>query len=230
MYSIKEMFYTLQGEGAQTGRVSLFCRFTGCNLWSGREQDRSKAVCQFCDTDFIGCDGINGGKYSLDGLIEKCVNLWEQGTQQNDAAFKNQYPHLHKHKHKHIVLTGGEPLLQVDEALINNLKKAGFFISVETNGTQIPPQGIDHLCVSPKCGSELQVFKGEELKVVFQQNWQASDWQYFESLDFKHFYVQAKDVADKIIFQQNLKQVIEFCHKNPLWRMSIQTHKILGIM
>jgi 7-carboxy-7-deazaguanine synthase len=219
MYSIKEIFYTLQGEGAQAGRVSVFCRFSGCNLWTGREKDRASAICQFCDTQFVGTDGLNGGKYTLDKLIQTLEEVW----QAHDHDFE-----------KHVVLTGGEPFLQIDEDLVTELKASGFFISVESNGTQevdaVILDKIDHLTISPKRGAPIVLSRGDELKVVFQQNWRAKDWDAFENLDFKHFYVQAMHVPADEVYRQHLDDVIHFCYKRPKWRMSVQTHKFLNIM
>lgn len=170
-YKVKEIFYTLQGEGAQTGRPSVFCRFTGCNLWTGREKDRHKAICQFCDTDFWGMDGVNGGRYTAEALAAKVASLW-----QPVRAIGKPY----------VVCTGGEPLLQLDESLIQAFHKQGFEIAVETNGTLEVPQGLDWICVSPKAGAELIVKKGNELKLVFPQP--GAEPELFEHLDFDHFF------------------------------------------
>jgi 7-carboxy-7-deazaguanine synthase (Cx14CxxC type) len=208
-YSVKEIFYTLQGEGARAGRPAVFCRFSGCNLWTGRESDRATAVCQFCDTDFVGIDGERGGKYrsaaELAGLID---SLWPA----SHAASK------------YVVFTGGEPLLQLDEALIAAMHEHGFEIAIETNGTIAVPPGVDWICVSPKAGSFLNVVKGSELKVVIPQAGQnLAD---YELLSFEHFYLQAMDGPD---VAANTRLAIETCKSNPRWKLSLQTHKLLQI-
>lgn len=208
-YSIKEIFYTLQGEGAQAGRPAVFCRFSGCNLWTGRESDRSSAVCTFCDTDFVGTDGEGGGKFkSADALAAVIDGLWPAS-----------YP-----ASKYVVFTGGEPLLQLDTALIAAMHRAGFEIAIETNGTLPVPPGVDWICVSPKMGSQLVVTKGSELKVVIPQTGQ--DLSLYEGLQFDNFFVQAMDgpLADF-----NVKLAIETCKRNPKWKLSLQTHKLLQI-
>lgn len=207
-YKIKELFYTLQGEGAQAGKPAIFCRFTGCNLWSGREEDRSKAVCQFCDTDFIGTDGENGGKYSAQELAQKALSLWPN----NDT------------KNRFIVCTGGEPLLQLDKPLIDAFHQHGFKIAIETNGTILAPEGIDWICVSPKSNAEVIQTTGHELKLVYPQH--DAMPQQFEHLKFEHFYLQPMD-GDQAI--QNTQATIQYCLQNPQWNMSVQTHKMLGI-
>lgn len=208
-YSIKEIFYTLQGEGNHAGRPAVFCRFSGCNLWSGREEDRSTAVCQFCDTDFVGIDGLGGGKFlSASALAERINGLWP-------ATFA---------KSKYVVFTGGEPLLQLDADLIEAMHDVGFEIAIETNGTIPVPAGVDWICVSPKMGANLVVFKGNELKVVIPQAGQAM--QEYAALDFEHFFVQAMDGP---FLAKNLNLAIEFCKSNPQWKLSLQTHKLLQI-
>lgn len=208
-YSVKEIFYTLQGEGNHAGRPAVFCRFSGCNLWSGREEDRSTAVCQFCDTDFVGTDGLGGGKFSsASALAERINGLWP-------ATFA---------KSKYVVFTGGEPLLQLDADLIQALHDVGFEIAIETNGTIPVPAGVDWICVSPKMGANLVVFKGNELKVVIPQAGQAM--QEYAALDFEHFFVQA---IDGPLLAKNLNLAIEFCKSNPQWKLSLQTHKLLQI-
>ena len=207
LYSIKEIYYTIQGEGHQTGRPAIFCRFAGCNLWSGREEDRAKAICQFCDTDFIGTDGPNGGKYDAKELARKINSLWP-----NDQEFK------------FVVFTGGEPLLQLDERLIACIQGQGFSIAVETNGTIPIPDGIDWVCVSPKAGSQLVVESGDELKLVFpQHNCMPED---FIAMDFIHFYLQPMDNEH---ITQNIKATIEYCLEHPQWKLSLQSHKYIGI-
>lgn len=208
-YSVKELFYTLQGEGAQAGRPAVFCRFAGCNLWTGREADRADAVCRFCDTDFVGTDGVNGGKFaSADALAT-----------QIDAQWPSAYP-----QRKYVVFTGGEPLLQLDTALIDAMHARGFDIAIETNGTLPVPAGVDWVCVSPKQGAALAVRGGDELKVVIPQEGQ--DLRAFEALDFAHYFLQPMDGPDK---QKNTQLAIDTCKRNPRWRLSIQTHKLLQI-
>ncbi len=207
MYAVKEIFLTLQGEGAQTGRPAVFCRFAGCNLWSGREEDRAAAVCKFCDTDFVGTDGTKGGKYSAAHLAEAIEQEWGDDRH-----------------HRFVVLTGGEPLLQVDEALIAALHGVGFEIAVETNGTVEPPEGLDWICVSPKAGAELVVQTGNELKLVFPQQGAAPED--FADLAFEHFSLQPMDGPN---VGDNTARAVAYCIKNPQWRLSLQTHKALGI-
>lgn len=208
-YSVKEVFFTLQGEGANTGRPAVFCRFSGCNLWSGLERDRSTAVCQFCDTDFVGTDGIGGGKFrTADELADHVAATW---------------PPLGKGQ-KLVVCTGGEPALQLDETLIAALHDRGFEVAIETNGTIGLARGIDWVCVSPKAGTDIVVTKGDELKVVYPQTGQ--DLDFLRSLDFTHFFLQPMDGADQ---QASLPQVLAYCLENPEWRLSLQTHKILEI-
>jgi 7-carboxy-7-deazaguanine synthase (Cx14CxxC type) len=208
-YSIKEIFYTLQGEGAHAGRPAVFCRFSGCNLWTGRESDRSTAVCQFCDTDFVGTDGERGGKFKdAAGLAADIDSLWPQS-----------YPDS-----KYVVFTGGEPLLQLDAPLIAAMHAVGFTIAIETNGTLPVPDGVDWICVSPKMGSTLVVERGNEIKVVIPQAGQ--DLSLYERLDFDNFYVQPMDGP---LAQFNTQLAIETCRRNPKWKLSLQTHKLLNI-
>ncbi|KQQ97391.1 7-carboxy-7-deazaguanine synthase [Massilia sp. Leaf139] len=208
-YSIKEIFYTLQGEGAHAGRPAVFCRFSGCNLWTGREQDRAASICTFCDTDFVGTDGERGGKFrDADSLAGEIDSLW---------------PASHAPS-KYVVFTGGEPLLQLDEALIAAMHARGFTIAIETNGTLPVPPGVDWICVSPKMGSKLVVEKGNEIKVVIPQAGQ--DLAAYEQLDFENFYVQP---MDGILAAQNTRLAIETCRNNPKWKLSLQTHKLLQI-
>jgi len=208
-YSIKEIFYTLQGEGAQAGRPAVFCRFSGCNLWSGRERDRAGAVCRFCDTDFVGTDGERGGKFGdSDHLAQVIDDLWPTA-----------YP-----ANKYVVFTGGEPLLQLDDALILSMHARGFEIAVETNGTLAVPPGVDWICVSPKMGSELIVRAGNELKVVIPQAGQVLE--NYEALQFDHFFVQP---MDGIGLAANTRLAIDLCQRNPTWKLSLQTHKLLQI-
>jgi 7-carboxy-7-deazaguanine synthase (Cx14CxxC type) len=208
-YSVKEIFYTLQGEGAQAGRPAVFCRFSGCNLWSGRESDRATAVCKFCDTDFVGTDGERGGKYADSEYLAETINgLWP------DTYTASKY----------VVFTGGEPLLQLDDALIASMHARGFEIAIETNGTLPVPNGVDWICVSPKMGSQLVVGKGNEIKVVIPQD--AQNLAAYEALDFDNFFVQAMDGPAT---DANTKLAIEVCKRNPKWRLSLQTHKLLQI-
>ncbi|TYL97466.1 7-carboxy-7-deazaguanine synthase [Bradyrhizobium rifense] len=207
-YAVKEIFLTLQGEGAHAGRASVFCRFAGCNLWSGREADRAGATCQFCDTDFVGTDGTLGGRYAT------AVELADTITAQWTASTDNRY----------VVLTGGEPLLQVDDALVDALHARGFEIGVETNGTVAPPKGLDWICVSPKGGSELVLRQGHELKLVYPQALAAPET--FESLAFERFSLQPMDGPE---VAQNTARAIDYCLRHPQWRLSVQTHKSLGI-
>lgn len=207
-YSVKEIFYTLQGEGGQTGRPAVFCRFSGCNLWSGREEDRTKAICQFCDTDFRDTDGENGGKYTSTELATRIKELWPEETA----------------GHPLVVCTGGEPLLQLDVELIEAIHLNGFEIAVETNGTIPVPGDIDWICVSPKAGAELKQTWGHELKLVYPQK--AFDPLQFVQLDFQHFFLQPMDGPD---IKENIQKTIRYCLANPRWRLSLQTHKIIGL-
>lgn len=228
VYSVKEMFYTLQGEGAQAGRAAVFCRFAGCNLWSGREQDRPTAVCQFCDTDFVGIDGHGGGKFAtaaeLAQAIQACF-FQGSGIQQRSD---DQVGHTTSLPFKpYVVMTGGEPTLQLDSALIDALHRLGFEIAIETNGTLPVPDGVDWICVSPKFGSTLVQTTGHELKVVVPQLGQ--DLNTLGKLNFQHYFVQAMDDANPQRKQQNLARAIDVCLKNPQWRLSVQTHKVIGM-
>lgn len=210
-YSVKEMFYTLQGEGFHAGRPALFCRFAGCNLWSGREQDRDEAVCDFCDTDFVGVDGENGGKFPLaEMLAGRITRLWQESVQQDTNRF--------------VVFTGGEPLLQLDSALIHAMHEYNFEIAVETNGTQPAPSGIDWICVSPKADAPLVQTQGNELKLVYPQPLAMPER--FSGLDFQHFYLQAMDGPQQA---HNTQAAIAYCMQYPQWKLSLQTHKLLGI-
>lgn len=206
-YRIKEIFFTQQGEGKNTGKDFIFVRFSGCNLWSGQEKHRASAICKFCDTDFYGTDGINGGKYQAKELIEKIKSLWISA----DSQIR-------------VVLTGGEPLLQVDKGLISALKKEKIYIAVETNGTLEAPDGIDWICMSPKANTEIKLRKGSEVKVVYPQKNLNPD--NFNVLDFKNFYIQPMDSEN---YEDNVSQSVKFCMQNPNWKLSLQTHKILGI-
>lgn len=203
------MFYTLQGEGAHAGRPAVFCRFSGCNLWTGRESDRATAVCQFCDTDFVGTNGEGGGKFGDAATLAATI----------DGLWPARYT-----ASKYVVFTGGEPLLQLDAALIDAMHAVGFEIAIETNGTLPVPAGVDWICVSPKMGSELVVTKGSEIKVVIPQ--QGQSLAAYEQLDFQHFFVQP---MDGLLAEQNTRLAIDVCKRNPKWKLSLQTHKLLQI-
>jgi 7-carboxy-7-deazaguanine synthase (Cx14CxxC type) len=207
-YAVKEIFKTLQGEGAQAGRAAVFCRFAGCNLWSGREEDRALAVCQFCDTDFVGIDGPGGGKFeTADSLADAIARAWDGGAED-----------------RYVVFTGGEPLLQLDPPLVRAVHRHGFTVAVETNGTLDAPEGIDWLCVSPKAGAPLRLTAGDELKLVYPQP--GSDIERLGRLRFDHFWVQPMDGPDRLA---NSRAAVDFCLAHPKWRLSLQTHKVLGI-
>lgn len=208
-YKVKEIFYTLQGEGSHAGRPAVFCRFSSCNLWTGREEDRARAICQFCDTDFVGTDGEGGGKFDdADALATAVAAQWPQEARGVPM----------------VVCTGGEPLLQLDEEAVTAFKERGFYVAVESNGTVVPPEGIDWLCVSPKVGAPLLVTSGHELKFVVPQG--GVDPTSFEHLAFSNFRVQPMDGPDLVA---NTKHAVEFCLANPRWQLSLQTHKYLGI-
>ena len=209
-YAVKEIFYTLQGEGAQAGRAAVFCRFAGCNLWSGREEDRGAAICRFCDTEFVGVDGAGGGRFESAGALAEVVEQkWPGGGP------------LGK---KFVVCTGGEPLLQLDRSLMEALHAHEFEIAVETNGTIAAPAGVDWLCVSPKAGAELVQRSGDELKLVYPQA--GADPTDFEALGFRHFFLQPMDGPSRAV---NTELALKYCLEHPRWRLSLQTHKILGI-
>ena len=209
-YAVKEIFYTLQGEGAQAGRAAVFCRFAGCNLWSGREADRATALCRFCDTEFVGVDGEGGGRFSsAEALAQAIEEKWPQGS--------------HSGK-RFVVSTGGEPLLQMDATLIDALHACGFEIAVETNGTVAAPAGLDWVCVSPKAGTQLAQRSGDELKLVYPQP--GADPREFEALPFRHFFLQPMDGPSRTA---NTQLALRYCLHRPKWRLSLQTHKILGI-
>jgi 7-carboxy-7-deazaguanine synthase len=208
-YSVKEIYYTLQGEGAQTGRAAVFLRFAGCNLWSGLEKDRHDATCRFCDTDFVGTDGVNGGKFADAPALARAVFA--------------QWPSLAQGR-PYVVCTGGEPLLQLDSAAIEALHDMGFEIGIETNGTQLPPAGIDWICVSPKADAEQKLIRGDELKLIFPQD--GAPPERFAGQDFKNFFLQPMDNADRAA---NTEAATAYCLANPQWRLSLQTHKLIGI-
>ena len=207
MYAVKEIYYTIQGEGFHAGRPAVFCRFSGCNLWSGREEDRSKAICQFCDTNFWGTDGENGGKYNVNELVSLIKSLFP-------ADQPNPY----------VVCTGGEPALQVNELLVNALHKEGFQVGIETNGTHEIPASLDWICMSPKANTDIIIDKGDEIKIVVPQN--GIDPKNFESMGFDHFFIQAME-SEK--WDHNIKFAIEYVMCNPKWRLSVQTHKYIGV-
>lgn len=207
-YKVKEIYYTLQGEGAHAGRPAIFCRFSGCNLWTGREEDRAKAVCQFCDTDFWGMDGENGGKYSAQELVSQCKMLWP-----GNSAIP-----------PYIVCTGGEPALQLDIELIDEFHKNGCLVAVETNGTIPLPDGIDWICMSPKANTEIVLQSVNEIKIVFpQQGIHPAD---FDSFKTEHYYIQPMDNA---LRESNTSLCVQFCLENPKWNLSVQTHKYINI-
>ncbi len=207
-YSVKEIFLTLQGEGLRAGRTAVFCRFAGCNLWTGREEDRSRAICQFCDTDFVGTDGTLGGKYPTAAqLADQIAALWPEGQGQ-----------------RYVVLTGGEPLLQVDDGLIAALHQRQFEVAIETNGSLPAPAGIDWICVSPKAGADLVQRQGHELKLVYPQA--GIDPSTLAGLDFQHFLLQPMDGPAQAA---NTRACIAYCLQHPQWRLSVQTHKVLEI-
>jgi 7-carboxy-7-deazaguanine synthase len=208
-YAVKEIYYTLQGEGAQTGRAAVFLRFSGCNLWSGLERDRARAVCKFCDTDFVGVDGPGGGKFAdADALASAVAAPWPRDLRARP----------------YVVCTGGEPLLQLDEPLIAALHAKGFEVAIETNGTLLPPSGIDWICVSPKADAEFNLKQGQELKLVYPQENGAPER--FAGLMFDHFFLQPMDGPDR---EANTKRATDYCLAHPQWRLSLQTHKLIGI-
>jgi len=208
-YAVKEMYYTLQGEGARTGRAAVFLRFAGCNLWSGLERDRADAVCKFCDTEFVGTDGMGGGKFANADLLARAV--------------AEKWPAAHVAK-PYVVCTGGEPLLQIDDALVTALHEAGFEIGIETNGTLLPPEGIDWICVSPKADAELNLTRGDELKLIYPQERAAPER--YAGLAFDNFFLQPMDNVER---EANTRAATEYCLVHPQWRLSLQTHKMLGI-
>lgn len=206
-YSVKELFFTLQGEGAQAGRAAVFCRFAGCNLWTGREQDRATAVCNFCDTDFVGTDGVGGGKFvTADNLADAIAKQWPGGGK------------------PYVVCTGGEPLLQLDVPLIEALHARGFEVAVETNGTQPAPPGLDWICVSPKADAPLVLTSGHELKLVYPQP--LAQPERFAHLDFQNFFLQP---MDSVLKREHTKAAVDYCMAHPQWRLSVQMHKVVGI-
>lgn len=210
-YFIKEIFYSIQGEGFYTGRPAVFCCFAGCNLWSGKEEDRQKAICKICDTDFLGYDGPEGGRYKTsEELAGKIMTLWPEQHEKSLRPF--------------VVFSGGEPLLQLDEKLISALHARNFEIAVETNGTTLPPEGIDWICVSPKAGAPLLIRSGQELKLVYPQ--EGAEPEKYAMLNFRHFFIQPLDSPDR---ENNTRLALEYVLAHPQWRLSLQVHKILGI-
>lgn len=212
-YAIKEIYYTLQGEGAHTGRPAVFCRFSGCNLWSGKESDRHTAICQFCDTDFVGTDGSNGGKYRTPFEVAQLIDgCWPKDE---IDQWKSQ---------KFVVFTGGEPLLQLDKALVDSLHDMCFSVAIETNGTKLPPEGIDWICVSPKANAPLLLTAGNELKLVFPQ--EGASPENYEKLNFEHFFLQPMDGPNQ---RANIELAAKYCMLHPRWELSLQTHKLIGL-
>lgn len=210
-YRVKEIHYTLQGEGSHAGRPAVFCRFSSCNLWTGREKDRARAICQFCDTDFVGTDGPGGGRFATAGSLAAAVRAtWKGGA--------------HARARPLVVCTGGEPLLQLDQRVVEAMHAEDFEVAVETNGTQVPPPGLDWICVSPKAGARLQLTRGDELKLVFPQEGVSPEL--FEGLDFPRLLLQPMDGPER---DKNTRLAVEYCLAHPQWRLSLQTHKYLGI-
>ena len=220
MYTVKEIFYTLQGEGFHAGRPAVFCRFSGCNLWTGREPDRSSATCKFCDTDFVGV-GPDGGKFATAAeLAARVARVWEDGSGRREEVGRLQS------SRKYVVCTGGEPLLQLDKALVDAFHAEGVEVAIETNGTQPAPPGIDWVCVSPKANAPLALVNGDELKLVFPQSEPEARPECFERLNFRHFSLQPMDGPD---LARNTRLAVEYCLAHPQWRLSLQTHKLLGL-
>lgn len=210
-YTVKEIYYTLQGEGANTGRAAVFCRFAGCNLWTGHERDRVNAICSFCDTDFVGTDGPGGGHFSTAEILARAVrDRWPQELCVGGRPF--------------VVCTGGEPLLQMDDSLVSSFHAIGMEVAVETNGTRLPPADIDWICVSPKAGADLVLLSGNELKLIFPQ--EGAEPEQYEHLLFGHFFLQPMDGIQSDL---NTQMAIQYCLAHPQWRLSLQTHKLLGI-
>jgi 7-carboxy-7-deazaguanine synthase (Cx14CxxC type) len=217
-YAVKEIFYTLQGEGMNAGRPAVFCRFSGCNLWTGREQDRHDAVCRFCDTDFVGI-GPDGGRFAdATSLAEAVLSRWP--TVSDGRAVEGR---------PLVVCTGGEPLLQLDAEAVHALHERGFEVAVETNGTRLPPPGIDHVCVSPKADAPLVLTRGHELKLVYPQSHPAAQPERFLHLDFREFLLQPLDAGDAETTRRNVRAALDYCLAHPRWRLSLQTHKLLDI-
>jgi len=220
-YAVKELFYTLQGEGGQAGSPAVFCRFAGCNLWTGREEDRHKAVCSFCDTQFVGTDGLNGGKFATaSDLAKRTAEIWDGG----DPIRRATRVDAPTRPRALVVCTGGEPLLQLDAAMVDAFHAEGFRVAVETNGTQPAPPGIDWICVSPKSTAPVVLTSGHELKLVYPQGDAMPER--FTDLAFQHFFLQPMDGPD---LAENTERAVQYCLAHPRWRLSLQTHKLLGI-
>jgi 7-carboxy-7-deazaguanine synthase (Cx14CxxC type) len=216
MFAVKEIFYTLQGEGANSGRAAVFCRFAGCNLWTGLERDRADALCNFCDTDFVGTDGEGGGRFeSPAALADAIVHVWTARSARGSGETSLR---------PLVVCTGGEPLLQMNEAFICVLHERGFEVAIETNGTKLPPPGIDWICVSPKANADLVLRKGDELKLIYPQV--GAPPERYDHLDFTHFFLQPMDGPER---ERNTQLAVRYCLEHPQWRLSLQTQKILGI-
>ncbi len=223
-YAVKELFYTLQGEGAQAGSPAVFCRFAGCNLWTGREEDRHKATCKFCDTQFVGTDGLNGGKFTTPmDLAKRAAEIWD-GDDPARRAVRTRVHAPTRPRAALVVCTGGEPLLQLDKAMVDAFHAEGFRVAVETNGTQPAPEGIDWICVSPKSTAPVVLTRGNELKLVYPQLDAMPER--FEALDFEQFFLQPMDGP---VVAENTVRAVEYCLAHPRWRLSLQTHKLLGI-
>ena len=223
MYTVKELFYTLQGEGIHAGRAAVFCRFAGCNLWTGRERDRATAVCRFCDTDFVGV-GPDGGRFpSARDLADAVAERWTEGTGETPTEWRG------RGVMPYVVCTGGEPLLQLDAGAVEALHQAGFDVAVETNGTRQPPAGLDWVCVSPKAGAPLVLTAGDELKLVYPQPEPEAHPSRFEGLGFRHRWLQPMDVADPETRAANVRAAVDYCLRHPAWRLSVQTHKLAGV-
>jgi 7-carboxy-7-deazaguanine synthase len=235
-YAIKEIYYTLQGEGAQSGRPAVFCRFAGCNLWTGREADRADAVCNFCDTDFVGTDGPGGGRFATAGEVaEACLRQWPARVESPESRVQSQKEEVGSSPalstldsrlstRQFVVCTGGEPLLQLDAELIGAFHVAGFEVAVETNGTIPIPAGLDWICVSPKAGADLVLTRGDELKLVYPQP--GAEPERFTGLDFRHFFLQPMDGPHR---ERNTRAAAEYCLQHPQWRLSLQMHKLIGL-
>ena len=222
-YTVRELFHTLQGEGCNAGRAAVFCRFSGCNLWTGREQDRHRAVCRFCDTDFVGV-GPDGGRFATpDALAAAVAGRWTEGTGRTPAES------LAEGARPLVVCTGGEPLLQLDAPAVAALHAAGFEVAVETNGTQAAVPGLDWICVSPKAGAPLLLTTGDELKLVYPQPEPEAQPERFEGLAFRQLWLQPMDVADPVRREANVAAAIAYCLSHPRWRLSVQTHKLVGV-
>ncbi len=232
-FAVKEIFYTLQGEGANAGRAAVFCRFTGCNLWSGLEEDRAAAICDFCDTDFVGVDGEGGGRFADEQALADAIDAaWQENCKlqiancklEEKAPFNLQFAICNLQFPKLVVCTGGEPLLQMTDEFVRHLHERGFEVAIETNGTKLPPPGIDWICVSPKANAELVLKSGHELKLIYPQIGAAPER--YEHLEFDHFFLQPMDGPER---ERNTQLAVRYCLEHPRWRLSLQTQKILGI-